>query len=64
MNTALPECNRDAINVKNVYNIYDIIPQDKLETLYKKVSEILNEDSSSLEGYVSDNYWFLSKYCW
>ncbi|XP_076162805.1 uncharacterized protein LOC143144363 [Ptiloglossa arizonensis] len=50
MNTALPECNRDAINVKNVYNIYDIIPQDKLETLYKKVSEILNEDSSSLEG--------------
>ncbi|KZC10710.1 hypothetical protein WN55_02196, partial [Dufourea novaeangliae] len=51
-NTALPECNRDATNVKDVYNVYDIIPQNMLETLYDKATEILNKDSSSLEGYV------------
>ncbi|XP_015432750.1 PREDICTED: DNA-directed RNA polymerase I subunit RPA49-like [Dufourea novaeangliae] len=49
-NTALPECNRDATNVKDVYNVYDIIPQNMLETLYDKATEILNKDSSSLEG--------------
>ncbi|XP_076643300.1 DNA-directed RNA polymerase I subunit RPA49 [Halictus rubicundus] len=49
-NTALPECNREANNVKDVYNIYDIIPQAKLETLYDAASEVLNEDSNSLEG--------------
>ncbi|XP_054002469.1 uncharacterized protein LOC128889115 [Hylaeus anthracinus] len=49
-NTALPECNRDATNVKDVYNVYDIIPENKLENLYEKATEILNEDSSSLEG--------------
>lgn len=49
-NTALPECNREANNVKDVYNIYDIIPQAKLETLYDKAQEVLNEDSENVDG--------------
>ncbi|EFN84477.1 uncharacterized protein LOC105183234 [Harpegnathos saltator] len=40
-NTNLPSCNREATNVKDVYNIYDIIPKSKLETLYDQAMEIL-----------------------
>ncbi|XP_078050199.1 uncharacterized protein LOC144476819 [Augochlora pura] len=49
-NTTLPKCNREATNVKEVYNVYDIIPQEKLETLYDEATEILNDESNSLEG--------------
>lgn len=45
----LPTCNRNATNVKDVYNIYDIIPKSKLETLYEHATEVLNGD---LEGYL------------
>ncbi|XP_076663204.1 uncharacterized protein LOC143366219 [Andrena cerasifolii] len=45
-NTSLPECNRDATNVADVYNVYDIIPESKLETMYEKATEMLNDDSS------------------
>ncbi|EZA53906.1 hypothetical protein DMN91_009942 [Ooceraea biroi] len=38
----LPPCNRDATNVKDVYNVYDIIPRSKLETLYEHAMEVLN----------------------
>ncbi|XP_012539577.1 uncharacterized protein LOC105838510 [Monomorium pharaonis] len=41
-NTILPACNRNASNVKDVYNIYDIIPKSKLETLYEHAMEVLN----------------------
>lgn len=47
-NISLPTCNRDATNVKDVYNVYEIIPRSKLETLYDHAQEILN---SSVEGY-------------
>lgn len=40
----LPTCNRDATNVKDVYNVYDIIPRSKLEMLYDHAMEILNGD--------------------
>lgn len=40
----LPTCNRDATNVKDVYNIYDIIPRSKLEMLYEHAMEVLNGD--------------------
>ncbi|KAL6264944.1 hypothetical protein P5V15_005040 [Pogonomyrmex californicus] len=40
----LPTCNRNANNVKDVYNIYDIIPKSKLETLYEHAMEVLNGD--------------------
>lgn len=43
-NTVLPTCNRDATNVKDVYNIDDIIPRSKLEMLYEHAMEILNGD--------------------
>lgn len=46
-NSSLPYCNRDAAEAKDVYNIYDIVPREKLETLYDKASEVLNGD---LEG--------------
>jgi hypothetical protein len=49
INSFLPTCNRSASNVKDVYNIYDIIPKSKLETLYEHVVEILN---GKIEGYV------------
>lgn len=45
----LPTCNRNASNVKDVYNVYDIIPRSKLETLYEHAKEVLNGD---LEGYL------------
>ncbi|XP_076753590.1 uncharacterized protein LOC143425032 [Xylocopa sonorina] len=48
-NTTLPGCNRDALSPSDVYNIYDIIPENKLETLYNKVTEILNDNSISIE---------------
>ncbi|XP_043249366.1 uncharacterized protein LOC122395659 [Colletes gigas] len=50
MNKALPECNRSATSVNDVYNAYDIIPENKLETLYERAAEILNDDTISLEG--------------
>ncbi|XP_076247779.1 DNA-directed RNA polymerase I subunit RPA49 [Calliopsis andreniformis] len=49
-NTALPECNRDATNVNDVYNIYDIIPENKLQALYDTATEILSEENDSTEG--------------
>lgn len=50
-NTSLPGCNRDATNVADVYNVYDIIPESKLETMYEKATEMLN-DESSVDGFV------------
>ncbi|XP_046820794.1 uncharacterized protein LOC124425058 [Vespa crabro] len=41
-NIHLPHCNRDATNVKDVYNINDIIPENKLETLYETAKETIN----------------------
>lgn len=49
-NTALPPCNKDATNAADVYNVHDIIPEDKLETLYPKAKEILDHDYSEFEG--------------
>lgn len=46
-NISLPTCNRDVTNVKDVYNVYEIIPRSKLETLYDHAQEILN---GSVEG--------------
>ncbi|XP_032680839.1 uncharacterized protein LOC116848644 [Odontomachus brunneus] len=46
-NTNLPTCNREATNVKDVYNIYDIVPKSKLETLYDQAMEILK---GAIEG--------------
>lgn len=40
-NTLLPPCNRDATNVKDVYNVYDIVPESKLDTLKEVALEIL-----------------------
>ncbi|PBC25428.1 uncharacterized protein LOC107993276 isoform X1 [Apis cerana] len=48
-NTTLPECNRKATNVNDIYNIYDIVPENKLENLYNNVKEILNNNSNTLE---------------
>lgn len=48
--TILPACNRNASNVKDVYNVYDIIPKSKLETLYEHAMETLNGD---VEGYLT-----------
>lgn len=60
-NTTLPECNREAINVNDIYNIYDIIPENKLENLYNNVKEILNNNSNTLEEYVCfKNYYFFN----
>lgn len=52
-NTALPHCNRDATNVTDVYNVFDIVPESTLTTLYEKAAEILNGDVNDFEGYVS-----------
>lgn len=41
-NMHLPHCNRDATNVKEVYNINDIIPETKLETLKEAAKETMN----------------------
>ncbi|XP_011867904.1 PREDICTED: uncharacterized protein LOC105562029 [Vollenhovia emeryi] len=43
-NTLLPACNRNASNVKDVYNVYDIIPKSKLEMLHEHAMEVLNGD--------------------
>lgn len=43
-NTSLPHCNRDAINVEDVYNVYDIVPEKKLKTLHQKASDLLIGD--------------------
>lgn len=50
LNTALPPCNRDATIVTDVYNAYDIIPEEILETLYTKAKEILDDEDSVFEG--------------
>lgn len=52
----LPTCNRNASNVKDVYNVYDIIPKSKLETLYEHAKEVLE---GAMEGYL---YFFLYKH--
>lgn len=49
-NASLPTCNRNATNVKDVYNIYDIIPKSKLEMLYEHAVEILK---GPVEGYAN-----------
>ncbi|KAL2720866.1 DNA-directed RNA polymerase I subunit RPA49-like [Vespula squamosa] len=41
-NIHLPQCNRDATNVKDVYNLNDIIPENKLETLNETAKETIN----------------------
>ncbi|XP_043667245.1 uncharacterized protein LOC122628737 isoform X3 [Vespula pensylvanica] len=41
-NIHLPQCNRDATNIKDVYNINDIIPENKLETLNETAKETIN----------------------
>ncbi|KOC60835.1 hypothetical protein WH47_05613, partial [Habropoda laboriosa] len=51
-NTALPECNRNANTPNDVYNIYDIIPKNKLKTMYDYAADILNDSSNTSEGYV------------
>lgn len=51
-NTTLPECNRDATSVNDVYNIFDIVPKSKLESLYDSVTEILNGNSNNKQEYV------------
>ncbi|XP_043521671.1 uncharacterized protein LOC122534771 [Frieseomelitta varia] len=45
-NLTLPYCKRDATDVNDVYNMYDIVPKSKLETLYDNAAEILNDSSS------------------
>ncbi|KAK2586264.1 hypothetical protein KPH14_001520 [Odynerus spinipes] len=45
-NIVLPQCNRNATDVRDVYNVDDIVPEKKLETLYEKVEDICN----SIEG--------------
>lgn len=49
-NSTLPNCNREATNVNDVYNVYDIIPKSTLKTLDDAVTEMLDNDSTSLEG--------------
>ncbi|KYM99324.1 PREDICTED: uncharacterized protein LOC108776851 [Cyphomyrmex costatus] len=44
LNAVLPACNRNVSNVKDVYNVYDIIPKSKLETLYEHAMEVLKGD--------------------
>ncbi|XP_012231582.2 uncharacterized protein Polr1E [Linepithema humile] len=46
-NSILPACNRNASNVKDVYNVYDIIPKSKVETLYEHAKEVLE---GAMEG--------------
>ncbi|CAD1477762.1 unnamed protein product, partial [Heterotrigona itama] len=48
-NTTLPGCNRNATDVNDVYNVYDIVPENKLETLYDNAAEILNDSSNRKE---------------
>ncbi|XP_046435020.1 uncharacterized protein LOC124186923 [Neodiprion fabricii] len=43
-NTNLPECNRNASDVQDVYNINDIVPLAKLETLYDAAKTVLNQE--------------------
>ncbi|KAK1128821.1 hypothetical protein K0M31_019965 [Melipona bicolor] len=45
----LPDCNRNATDVNDVYNMYDIVPETKLETLYDNAAEILNDSSNGKE---------------
>ncbi|KYN14092.1 PREDICTED: uncharacterized protein LOC108766111 [Trachymyrmex cornetzi] len=44
LNAILPVCNRNASNVKDVYNVYDIIPRSKLEMLFEHAMKITDED--------------------
>ncbi|KYN40423.1 DNA-directed RNA polymerase I subunit RPA49 [Trachymyrmex septentrionalis] len=44
LNAILPVCNRNASNVKDVYNVYDIIPRSKLEMLHEHAMKITDED--------------------
>lgn len=58
INLTLPHCKRDATDVNDVYNMYDIVPKSKLETLYDNAAEILNDISNRKEEYVSKSYYF------
>lgn len=42
----LPPCNRNANNAKDVYNVNDIIPISKIETLYDHAAEVLNRSAN------------------
>lgn len=42
-NINLPPCNRDASHVKDVYDINDIVPEEKLKTLYEVAANINNQ---------------------
>lgn len=43
-NLHLPPCNKDAPNESLVYNIEDIVPNNILETLYNRASELMEEE--------------------
>lgn len=51
-NESLPKCDRYAASVKDVYDINDIIPKEKLESLYKKAIDIRN----GFEGFGKAKY--------
>lgn len=63
-NTSLPECNRDATNVSDVYNIFDIIPENKLQALYDTATEVLNDDKDIFGGYVCPSKLYPLKHCY
>ncbi|XP_043276113.1 DNA-directed RNA polymerase I subunit RPA49-like [Venturia canescens] len=44
-NDQLPPCNREALNPKDVYNVYDIVPEDVLQSVYDKIDEIIESNT-------------------
>lgn len=40
----IPQCNRDAAHVSQVYNINDIIPENILVTLYEEAEKFFEAD--------------------
>ncbi|XP_034940522.1 DNA-directed RNA polymerase I subunit RPA49-like [Chelonus insularis] len=51
----IPPCNRDAQSPTDVYNLYDIIPEEKLKLIIDKVGEISVNNSERSRFYV-DTY--------
>ena len=47
----LPICNRNADVVEDVYNLYDIVPKEILQTLCEKIDEIIEYGT---EGYAKN----------
>ena len=60
-NTALPHCNRDATNVTDVYNAFDIVPESTLKTLYERAAELMNSDVNDFEGKAKFFAWSLKR---